>query len=146
MFDYYGRVSQVRSLELDADYGPVVKLGVEWADDFLPATCKEYEQLLNRETEDDLLVPSLRSETFALNATVLRVLAACFHGWRGRSGTGCQSIGSFLARTFLQQHPQEFPSGSSGTRNTRCYVPRCQAAGSAENNPLHPAQRETFLG
>lgn len=96
MFGYYGRVSQVRSLELDADYGPVVKLGVEWADNFLPATCTEYEQLLNREIEDDLLVPSLRSETFALNATVLRVLAACFHGWQEEVGPDLSLLAHFF--------------------------------------------------
>ena len=96
MFGYHGRVSQVRSLELDADYGPVVKLGVEWADNFLPATCTEYEQLLNREIEDDLLVPSLRSETFALNATVLRVLAACFHGWQEEVGPDLSLLAHFF--------------------------------------------------
>ena len=96
MFGYYGRVSQIRSMELDVDYQPVVKLGIEWADDFLPATCNEYEQLLNRETEDDLLIPSLRRETFALNATVLRVLAACFHGWRDEVGPDVSPLAYFF--------------------------------------------------
>ena len=62
----------------------------------LPATCTEYEQLLNREIEDDLLVPSLRSETFALNATVLRVLAACFHGWQEEVGPDLSLLAHFF--------------------------------------------------
>ena len=82
MFGYYGRVSRDRSLELEADHQPIVHIGLEWADDFLPATCKLYEDLLRREADDQSLIPELRRGSFALNATVLRVLAACFHDWR----------------------------------------------------------------
>ena len=96
MFGYYGRVSRVRSLEIEADYEPVVKLGIAWTDDFLPATCKEYEELLNRESDDDALIPSMRQGTFALNATVLRVLAACFHGWREEVGEDVELLARFI--------------------------------------------------
>lgn len=96
MFGYYGRVSRVRSLELEVEYEPIVRLGIEWADDFLPAACKDYEQLLNRETEDNLLIPMTRRETFALNATVLRVLAACFHGWRDEVGYDVEFLAQFI--------------------------------------------------
>ena len=96
LFGYYGRVSRVRSLEIEADHEPVVKIGIEWADDFLPATCKEYEELLKRETEDDSLIPAMRQGTFALNATVLRVLAACFHGWREEVGEDVEPLAQFI--------------------------------------------------
>lgn len=86
MFGYYGRVSRVRSLEIEADHEPVVELGIEWADDFLPSICKEYAELLNREVDDDSLIPALRRQSFAINAIVLRVLAASFHGWREEVG------------------------------------------------------------
>ena len=96
MFGYYGRVSRVRSLELEADYAPIVRIGIEWSDDFLLAACKDYEQLMNREVEDDLLIPMSRRETFALNATVLRVLAACFHGWREEVGDDMEPLARFI--------------------------------------------------
>ena len=96
MFGYYGRVSRVRSLEIEADHEQVTRLGNEWADDFLPATCREYEELLNRETEDESLIPALRRETFALNATVLRVLAACFQGWREEVGPDVKPLAEYV--------------------------------------------------
>ena len=96
MFGYYGRVSRVRNLEIEADHEPLVQLGIVWADDFLPATCKEYEELLDRDTEDDLLIPMSRRETFALNATVLRVLAACFHSWREEVGNNVEPLARFI--------------------------------------------------
>ena len=96
VFGYYGRVSRERSLEIEADYEPVIKLGIEWTDDFLPATCKEYDELLNRESDDDALIPSMRQGTFALNATVLRVLAACFHGWREEIGEDVEPLARFI--------------------------------------------------
>ena len=98
MFGYYGRVSRVRRLEIEADHEPMIKLGVEWADDFLPTTCNEYEELLKRETEDDSLIPTMRQGTFALNATVLRVLAACFHGWREEVGEDVEPLAQFIRR------------------------------------------------
>ena len=96
MVGYYGRVSQVRSLDLQADHGPVLKLGLEWADEFLPASCDEYEKLLNRDDDDDNLIPIMRRESFALNATVLRVLAACFHGWRQEVGADVAELAAFI--------------------------------------------------
>ena len=98
MFGYYGRVSRVRRLEIEADHEPMIKLGIEWADDFLPTTCNEYEELLKRETEDDSLIPTMRQGTFALNATVLRVLAACFHGWREEVGEDVEPLAQFIRR------------------------------------------------
>ena len=96
MFGYYGRVSKIRNIELQADHEPIVKLGIEWADDFLPASCKEYEQLLNPEADDASVIPDMRRKTFALNATVLRVLAACFHDWREEVGEDTETLTEFL--------------------------------------------------
>ncbi len=96
MFGYYGRVSRVRSEELRADHEPIVKLGIEWGDDFLPTSCETYEKLLDPETDDTLEIPEMRRETFALNATVLRVLGACFHGWREEVGENTKPLAEFL--------------------------------------------------
>ena len=98
MFGYYGRVSRIRNTELQVDHEPIVKLGIEWADDFLPACCGEYEQLLNPEIEDASVIPDIRRKTFALNATVLRVLAACFHGWREEVGEDTERLAEFLRK------------------------------------------------
>ena len=98
IFGYYGRVSKIRSMELQANHEPIVKLGIEWADDFLPASCKEYEELLNPEVDDVSAIPAMRRETFALNATVLRVLAACFQGWREEVGEDTEPLAEFLRK------------------------------------------------
>jgi len=96
MFGYYGRVSRIRNTELQVNHEPIVNLGIEWADDFLPACCSEYEQLLNPEVEDASVIPTMRRKTFALNATVLRVLAACFHSWREEMGETTEPLAEFL--------------------------------------------------
>ena len=92
MYGYSGRVSRERKLEIAADYQPVVRLGIEWADDFLPSISQEYEQLLSHEID----IPTSRPTTFAFNATVLRVLAACFHGWREEVGNDAQSLIEYI--------------------------------------------------
>lgn len=102
IFGYYGRVSRIRSIELQADHEPIVKLGIEWADDFLPAACKEYEELLDPEVDDVYAIPDMRRESFAINATVLRVLAACFHGWREEVGENTQPLSEFLRRNSFK--------------------------------------------
>ena len=96
MFGYYGRVSRIRSEELQADHEPIVELGIKWADNFLPASCETYEKLLDSEIDDTLEIPELRRETFALNATVLRVFGACFHGWREEVDENTKPLAQFL--------------------------------------------------
>lgn len=99
MFGYYGRVSRTRTIEFEANHEPLVEVGLEWADDFLPSSCQEYENLFKRETiEDANLIPTMRRDTFALNATVLRVLAACFHGWREQVDEDVQPLAAFLRK------------------------------------------------
>ncbi len=99
VFGYYGRVSRLRSIEFDADHEPIIKLGIDWADEFLPAACPEYEKLLDREAMEDVyMIPTMRRDTFALNATVLRVLAACYHGWREKIDEDEKPLAEFLRR------------------------------------------------
>ena len=96
MFGYYGRVSRVRSLELEADHEPALRLGIEWADDFLPSASKEYQELLKDESEDEALIPTLRQHTFAFNAIVFRVLAACFHGWKENMDQDIEPLARYI--------------------------------------------------
>ena len=104
VFGYYGRVSKIRNMELQADHEPIVKLGIEWADNFLPASCEEYEELLSPEVDDVSAIPDIRRNSFAINATVLRVLAACFHGWREEVGEDTQQLAEFLRKHSFKNH------------------------------------------
>jgi hypothetical protein len=75
---YYGRISRTRNAELLADYSEVVNCGMEFFDEFLPAAIEEFDLLLSEEmTSED--IPSERQNSFVFNATVLRVLAGCYH-------------------------------------------------------------------
>ena len=77
---YNGRVSRERNndhlLGLDALYGQCLT----WADEFMPAARDEYRELINGEM-DDSDIPQLRPATFAFNATMIRILAGCYHTW-----------------------------------------------------------------
>ena len=81
---YTGRVSQ----KLLADYSNQGQQGLEnlynrcleWADEFMPRARHEYQDLFN----DMLSAPDIashRTRSLAFNATVLQVLAACYHEW-----------------------------------------------------------------
>lgn len=95
---YGGRVSKVRNEEYLADYEPVIKLGIEWADDFLPDSCEEYESLLSDDVEASEFIPSRRRETFAFNATIIRVLAGCFYSWREEVGKDTEVLAKYIRK------------------------------------------------
>ncbi|MCE2500886.1 MAG: hypothetical protein J4G13_08500 [Dehalococcoidia bacterium] len=79
-FGYYGRISRTRNAELLGDYSEVVNCGADFFDEFLPAAIEEFDLLLSEEmTSED--IPDERQNSFVFNATVLRVLAGCYHGW-----------------------------------------------------------------
>ena len=140
MFGYYGRGSRVRSLEIEADHEPVVRLGNEWADNFLPATCKEYEELFDRESEDASLIPALRRETFALNATVLRVLAACFHGWRLEVSEDVHPLARFIRGESFSNTLENSLLVRAGISHARNHFSGRKAAGGTKDHSLHLAQ------
>ena len=51
-----------------------------WADDFMPSARAEYEGLIGGES-DNAEIPEARGKTLAYNATVVRLLAGCYHEW-----------------------------------------------------------------
>ena len=51
-----------------------------WADDFMPSAREEYEGLIGGEI-DNSEIPLTRGKTLAYNATVIRLLAGCYHEW-----------------------------------------------------------------
>ena len=79
-FGYYGRISKTRNAELLADYSEVVSCGMDFFDEFLPAAIEEFDLLLGEEMTSEE-IPDRRQISFALNVTVLRVLAGCYHAW-----------------------------------------------------------------
>ncbi len=96
MFGYYGRVSRLRLKEFENDIEPVIKRGLDWADEFLPSSCRQYEDLLFGSDRDDTLIPLIRKDSFAFNATIFRVLAACYHGWITETGPNTDQLAQFL--------------------------------------------------
>jgi hypothetical protein len=90
---------------LIADRSPIIELGLAWADDFLPAACETFESLISNPDESEPAV--LRKGTFALNATVLRVLAACYYEWL-ETGGEVERLAAYLRR-------QSFASGTANS-------------------------------
>jgi hypothetical protein len=101
MYGYYGRVSRVRNEELLASREPIVELGLEWADVFLPAAREEYEVLTSDHAEETNPAV-LRPRSFALNVTVLRVLAGSFYAWKESVGEDTAPLANFLRKQSFE--------------------------------------------
>lgn len=79
-FGYGRRASRPRILEALHNYDELIDLGISWADEFLPSARHEYEILLDIELEEDYIAKN-RSTHLAYSATVLQLLAGCYHQW-----------------------------------------------------------------
>ena len=77
---YNGRVSKERNVDHMLDLDSLYDRCLTWADDFMPAARKEYDDLLAGET-DNSEIPKLRPTTFAFNASVIRIFAGCYYEW-----------------------------------------------------------------
>ncbi len=75
-----GRVSKERNNELLENVDELVDRCLEWSDEFMPAARQEYDDLQAGEI-DNSEIPQMRSRTMAFNATVIRILAGCYHEW-----------------------------------------------------------------
>ena len=75
-----GRVSKDRNDEYMLDIDSLYERCLTWADDFMPAARDEYNDLMAGEI-DNSEIPEKRVKTMAYNATVIRILAGCFHEW-----------------------------------------------------------------
>ncbi len=96
---YNGRVSRERNdghmLDLDSLYDRCLM----WADDFLPAARKEYDDLIAGET-DNSEIPKLRPTTFAFNASVIRIFAGCYYEWT-KDGADWKPLAEFIRQELL---------------------------------------------
>ena len=77
---YRGRVSSDRNDEYMLDIDSLYERCLTWADDFMPTARDEYNDLMAGEI-DNSDIPERRAKTMAYNATVIRILAGCFHEW-----------------------------------------------------------------
>ncbi len=77
---YSGRVSRDLNQGYMQELDSLIERCWIWADDFMPAARKEYNDLMSGEI-DNSDIPKERATTMAYNATVVRIIAGCYHEW-----------------------------------------------------------------
>ena len=113
-YGYAGRASRQRLSEAKHDYESIVKMGLNWVDDFLPASRKEYEALIGQEIDDDY-VPAQKTRTLAYNATIIRIIAACHYQWTQQySSRSLDDLATFIKGMDLRPSMQRGPLVESG--------------------------------
>lgn len=95
-----GRVSKERNSQYLANVDDLVDRCHTWSDEFMPAAREEYDKLLSGEI-DNSEIPESRSRTMAFNATVVRILAGCYHQW-GKDNTDWQPLADFIRAASLK--------------------------------------------
>ena len=71
-----------------------------WADDFMPSAREEYEGLIGGEIDNSEIQQS-RGKTLAYNATVIRLLAGCYHEWT-KDGDNWRPLAEFIREECLE--------------------------------------------
>ena len=97
---YKGRVSKDRNDEYMLDMDSLYERCLIWADDFMPAARNEYNVLMTGEI-DNSEIPGERARTMAYNATVIRILAGCFHEWT-KGGDDWNLLADFLRNASME--------------------------------------------
>ena len=96
---YTGRVRRERNEEYMLDLDSLYERCLDWADDFMPAARDEYNDLMAGEV-DNSEIPQQRVETMAYNATVIRIIAACYYEWT-KDGSDWRPLADFLQEASL---------------------------------------------
>ena len=79
---YKGRLSQDRQFQYHQDgLEHLYRRCLDWADEFMPQARDEYHDLYNG-TLANSEIPACRTKSLAYNATVIQVLAGCYHEWQ----------------------------------------------------------------
>ena len=96
-----GRISKERNdeLQINVDNGLMDRC-LAWSDEFMPAARQEYDDLLAGEI-DNSEIPGMRDSTLAYNATVIRILAGCYHEWTKR-GADWKPLAEFIRESSLK--------------------------------------------
>ena len=76
-----------------------------WADDFMPSAREEYEGLIGGEI-DNSEIPQGRGKTLAYSATVVRLLAGCYHEWT-KDSADWRPLAEFIRRACLEPASRE---------------------------------------
>ena len=100
-FGYKSRVSKDRNEDLMQNLEALYDRCLAWADDFLPASRSEFNELLNGDIDNEE-IPRLRPTTFAYNSTVIRVMAGCLFEWRNK-GLNESALSDFFSRASLDR-------------------------------------------
>ena len=96
---YNGRVRKDRNKMHIMNLELLEERSKTWADEFLPAAREEYEGLFAG-TIADSEIPRIRATSFAFNATVIRVMAGCYHEWIKES-SDWRRLAEFLRQACL---------------------------------------------
>ena len=95
-----GRISRTRNQEYMLELDSLHERCIDWADRFMPLARDEYRSLTAGDIENDE-IPLARSDTMAYNATVIRILAGCYHEWT-RDGDDWKPLADFLRGETLK--------------------------------------------
>ncbi len=128
---YGGRVKRERNDEFMLDPDSLYDQCLIWADDFMPACRTEYSDLVTGKIENTD-IPDKRGETMAYNATVIRIIAGCYHKWT-KLGYEWKHLANFLygeslklgsyADSLLVDVGVTAPGGTSPSGSPRLVVP-----------------------
>lgn len=97
---YRGRVSKDRNDEYMLELDSLYERCLTWSDDFMPIARNEYNDLMVGEV-DNSEIPEERAKTMAYNATVIRILAGCFHEWT-KDGDDWRPLAEFLRNSSMR--------------------------------------------
>ena len=97
---YRGRVSKELSDQYMLTLDDLNESCWTWSDDFMPSAREEYEWLVAGDI-DNSEIPLSRTASMAYNATVIRLLAGCYHEWT-RDGSDWKPLAEFIRSSSLE--------------------------------------------
>ena len=97
---YKGRVSKDLSDQYMLSLDDLYERCCTWSDDFMPSARDEYESLMTGDI-DNSEIPHQRTTSLAYNATVIRLLAGCYHEWT-KDGADWKPLAEFIRNASLE--------------------------------------------
>ena len=97
---YKGRVSKDLSDQYMLSLDDLYERCWIWSDDFMPSARDEYEWLMTGDI-DNSEIPQKRATSLAYNATVIRLLAGCYHEWT-KDGADWKPLAEFIRNASLE--------------------------------------------
>ena len=97
---YKGRVSKDLSDQHLLSLNDLYERCWIWSDDFMPSARDEYEWLMTGDI-DNSEIPQKRATSLAYNATVIRLLAGCYHEWT-KDGADWKPLAEFIRNASLE--------------------------------------------